>query len=126
MEDPQPRRLLPSPHTTTPQHTWHHSDQVLLELIRGGSDFPQTRMPAFRQTLTDAETTAILECLKSNWGLQERAYQWQITWQEGSVTPGPRRPARPGLPGPLPAPGALWRWPGRGGASCRRRLASWR
>jgi hypothetical protein len=64
MEDPQPRRLLPSPHTTTPQHTWHHSDQVLLELIRGGSDFPQTRMPAFRQTLTDAEITAILEYLK--------------------------------------------------------------
>lgn len=71
----------PPPHDSS-GHTWHHSDHVLLTLIRDGSDFPQTRMPSFDQNLSDAEITAILEYLKSRWGPEERAYQWQITWQE--------------------------------------------
>ncbi len=71
----------PPPHDSS-GHTWHHSDEVLNTLIRDGSDFPQTRMPTFGQTLSDQEITAILEYLKSRWGPEERAYQWQITWQE--------------------------------------------
>jgi mono/diheme cytochrome c family protein len=39
-------------------------------------------MPTFGQTLSDEEITAIVEYLKSRWGAEERAYQWQITWQE--------------------------------------------
>ena len=43
----------PPPHDST-GHTWHHSDEVLITLIRDGSDFPQTRMPTFGQTLSAA------------------------------------------------------------------------
>ena len=71
----------PPPHDSS-GHTWHHSDRLLITLIRDGSDFPQTRMPTFGQTLGDDEISAILEYLKSKWGPEERAYQWQITWQE--------------------------------------------
>ena len=46
MEDPQtPTAPTLSPPHDSSGHTWHHSDQILLELIRGGSDFPQARMP---------------------------------------------------------------------------------
>ena len=71
----------PPPHDST-GHTWHLSDQVLLELVRDGSDFPQTRMPSFADTLSDDQIIAILEFIKSQWGPQEQAYQWLITWQE--------------------------------------------
>lgn len=79
---PNPDGSYPPPPHDSSGHTWHHSDQVLLGLIRDGSDYPQTRMPSFGRTLSDEEITAILEYLKSNWGAQERAYQWQITSQE--------------------------------------------
>jgi mono/diheme cytochrome c family protein len=62
-------------------HTWHHADDLLLDLIATGSDFPQTKMPAFGQQLTDQEILAILEFVKTWWGPEERAFQWQVTWQ---------------------------------------------
>ena len=34
------------------------------------------------ELLSNEEITAIIEYLKSVWGPEERAYQWQITWQE--------------------------------------------
>lgn len=71
----------PPPHTNE-GHTWHHSDQLLLELIANGSSFPQTRMPAFGEQLTDEEISAIITYMKTWWGPEERAFQWQITWQE--------------------------------------------
>lgn len=62
-------------------HTWHHADDLLLDLIAKGGDFPQTKMPAFGQQLTDGEILAILEYIKTWWGPEERAFQWQVTWQ---------------------------------------------
>jgi mono/diheme cytochrome c family protein len=50
------------------------SDGVLLALIRDGSDFPQTGMPLFGQTLNQEEIAAIIEYLKSEWGPEERVY----------------------------------------------------
>lgn len=34
----------PPPHTNE-GHTWHHGDDLLLDLIANGSTFPQSRMP---------------------------------------------------------------------------------
>ncbi|MDP3984853.1 MAG: cytochrome c, partial [Acidimicrobiia bacterium] len=79
---PNPDGSYPPPPHDSSGHTWHHSDQTLLELVRAGSDFPQTRMPAFENVLTDDDVGAILEYLKANWGPDEREYQRQVTEQE--------------------------------------------
>jgi hypothetical protein len=39
-------------------------------------------MPEFAGRLSEDEVRAIIEFLKSEWGEQERTYQWQIAWQE--------------------------------------------
>lgn len=70
----------PPPHDSS-GHTWHHSDRILMEIISDGSDFPQSRMPAFGGRLDD-DIAAILEFIKSNWGSEERSYQRQVTEQD--------------------------------------------
>lgn len=71
----------PPPHDGS-GHTWHHSDATLVELIQNGSGFEQSRMPQFAGRLSEEQVLAVLEYLKSHWGDQERAFQWQITQQE--------------------------------------------
>ena len=78
----------PPPHDSS-GHTWHHSDRVLLEIIRDGSDFPQSRMPTFDDKLTDDDIEAILDFFKENWGPEERAYQQQVTEQDQGQSPEP-------------------------------------
>lgn len=76
------RRLLSTPPHDSSGHTWHHPDRVLIEIIRDGSDFPQSRMPAFGDQLDDEDIEAILEYIKTSWGQEERDYQDQITRQD--------------------------------------------
>lgn len=71
----------PPPHDSS-GHTWHHSDSVLMEIIRSGSDLPESRMPAFGDRLTDEDIEAILEYIKTSWGAREKAFQNQVTEQE--------------------------------------------
>ncbi len=71
----------PPPHDSS-GHTWHHPDRVLIEIIRDGSDFPQSSMPAFADQLTDDDIEAIIEFIKTSWGPQEMAYQNQVTEQD--------------------------------------------
>ena len=71
----------PPPHDSS-GHTWHHSDQILLEIIRDGSAFPQSRMPSFGDRLSDEEILTILEFFKANWGPEEREYQRQVTEEQ--------------------------------------------
>ncbi len=70
----------PPPHDAT-GHTWHHGDDLLVEIILVGSDFPQSRMPAYAGVLSEDETLAILDYFKSLWGPTEREIQWNITWR---------------------------------------------
>ncbi len=73
--------LPPPPHNSS-GHTWHHADAQLTGIIANGNpDFPGTRMPAFRQQLSEEEMLAVLEYIKTWWGPQERDFQWQVTWQ---------------------------------------------
>ncbi|MEX1134465.1 MAG: cytochrome c [Acidimicrobiia bacterium] len=71
----------PPPHDSS-GHTWHHPDRVLFEMIRDGSDFPQSGMTAFGGRLNDEDIEAILAFIKSKWGPEERAYQQQVTGQD--------------------------------------------
>lgn len=72
------------PHDET-GHTWHHPDSVLLDSIRlggerlGGTMTGMSNMPAFSQTLTDDEITAVLTYIKSTWSDDIRLTQWEQT-----------------------------------------------
>ncbi|MGI8515523.1 MAG: c-type cytochrome [Acidimicrobiia bacterium] len=76
---PNPNGSYPPPPHDSSGHTWHHPDQLLLELIRDGLDIPESRMPPFGDVLSDDEIMAIIEFLKANWGPEERGFQWQVT-----------------------------------------------
>lgn len=60
-------------------HTWHHSDEQLLRIVRDGlaaiAPGYQTDMPAFRGTLSDQEIVAILDYIKQTWPDREREVQ---------------------------------------------------
>ena len=72
--------LPPPPHDNS-GHTWHHADAVLIEIIRnGGNPAYGSRMPAFRDALTEEQITAILDFIKSKWGKEERELQWWMTF----------------------------------------------
>lgn len=75
----------PAPPHDSSGHTWHHPDSLLLEIIRDGVDLPQSRMPTFGDRLSDEEILAIIEFLKSNWGEQERSFQWEVTQRENGA-----------------------------------------
>ncbi len=70
----------PPPQDST-GHTWHHPDGLLLEIVRDGSAIPIAVMPTFGDVLTDDQIGDVLQFIKSHWGDQERAFQWEITWQ---------------------------------------------
>ncbi|MCL1599040.1 MAG: c-type cytochrome [Actinomycetia bacterium] len=71
----------PPPHDAS-GHTWHHPDQLLTRLIQDGGSSPDSVMPAFGGKLTDREIASILDYFKSNWGPDEREFQWMVTWQD--------------------------------------------
>ncbi len=75
----------PPPHDST-GHTWHHADDVLAAIVLTGYDFPvpESRMPQFAGTLTEDDVRAILEFIKTSWGPDERAYQWEQTVRDGA------------------------------------------
>lgn len=73
--------LKPPPHDSS-GHTWHHGDPTLLAIIANGGGFPETKMPAFGDKLTDAEMVAILEFIKTSWGPDEREFQREATVRE--------------------------------------------
>lgn len=64
--------FLPAPPHDETGHTWHHPDQVLIDLTRhglepfAGPDY-RSRMPAYDDILTDREIVAVLSYIKSRW-----------------------------------------------------------
>lgn len=69
----------PAPPHDSSGHTWHHSDDLLVDLVANGSDFAQSRMPAFGDRLDDDEIIAILEYIKTWWGPDELAFQREVS-----------------------------------------------
>ncbi len=66
-------------------HTWHHSDAVLLEVIRlGGARLTEdiggtSNMPAYGEVLSEAQIRAVLTYIKSTWPEESREIQWEQT-----------------------------------------------
>lgn len=78
--------LMPAPPHDASGHTWHHSDQQLLRIVRDGlasiSPGYRTSMPAFGSVLTDREILSILDYFKSVWPEREREFQASRTRAE--------------------------------------------
>ena len=71
-------RLPAPPHDET-GHTWHHSDEQLLVIVRDGlaaiAPGYETDMPAFGPKLSDHEILAVLDYIKQSWPDREREIQ---------------------------------------------------
>ncbi len=80
-----PDGSLPSPPHDSSGHTWHHADELLMSIIlNGGDPSYNSKMPAFKDKLTEDESKAVLEFIKSKWGREEREFQWWITARPNS------------------------------------------
>jgi mono/diheme cytochrome c family protein len=69
--------LKAPPHDET-GHTWHHADELLFRVTKFGTakalnleDF-QSNMPAFEDTLSDADIVAVLSWIKAQWPVEIR------------------------------------------------------
>ena len=79
-KQPLPDGSFPPPPHDSSGHTWHHPDSLLLAIVaEGGYPAYNSKMPAFRDELTEQEQRAVLEFIKSKWGEDEREFQWWIT-----------------------------------------------
>ena len=74
-----PNGRLPAPPHDETGHTWHHSDEQLLVIVRDGlaaiAPGYVTDMPAFGGRLSDQEIMAILDYIKQSWPEREREIQ---------------------------------------------------
>lgn len=71
---------LPPPPHNSDGHTWHHTDALLHQIVSQGSGPSYNgTMPAFGETLTEAQIWAALNFIKSKWGKDEREFQWWMT-----------------------------------------------
>ena len=96
---PGPDGLHPAPAHDDTGHTWHHPDRVLFEVITNGMSDPlrpeaPLRMPAFGEQLSEEETGAVVEYLKSLWSEEHLRWQWEVTLEDSATTP-PGTPASP-------------------------------
>jgi mono/diheme cytochrome c family protein len=73
---------LPPPPQDSSGHTWHHSDDVLISIIANGGDPSYSKMPAFKDMISETEIVAVLNFIKSSWGLKERQFQWWLTTRD--------------------------------------------
>ena len=66
-----PNGRLPAPPHDATGHTWHHSDRQLFDMVKNGtaSMLPgyETDMPAYKETLSDADIWAVLSFIESTW-----------------------------------------------------------
>ena len=78
-------RMPAPPHDET-GHTWHHSDQALFAITKGGIEAVvpgyESEMPAFDGILNDEEIKAVLAYIKSTWPERQRNFQAEITANE--------------------------------------------
>lgn len=79
---------LPAPPHDVSGHTWHHPDQVLLDITRNGlvpgrtaPDGYQSDMPGFADKLSDPDIRAVLAYIKRSWPADALRAQKEITEQ---------------------------------------------
>ncbi len=72
---------LPAPPHDGSGHTWHHPTPVLVEIIKFGLVPPHapegyvSDMPAFKDTLSDAQIAAVLSFIQSRWNAEVRSFR---------------------------------------------------
>lgn len=71
--------LYPAPPHDDSGHTWHHADDLLMQIVREGGTRNSTAMPGFGAQLSNTEIQSILTYIKSTWGRDEREFQWWVT-----------------------------------------------
>ena len=78
---------LPAPPHDQNGHTWHHPDDVLIRLTKEGvakavglTDYASS-MPAFGESLSDADIVAVLSWIKSRWSPEIQAHHDEINRQ---------------------------------------------
>ncbi|MEZ5644637.1 MAG: cytochrome c [Burkholderiaceae bacterium] len=83
----RPDGRLPAPPHDETGHTWHHPDELLVQITRDGvakaaglEDYVSD-MPAYGGTLADGDIVAVLSWIKSRWPAQARASQEKINRQ---------------------------------------------
>ncbi len=82
-KQPLPDGSFPPPPHDSSGHTWHHPESLLLAIIADGGDPAyNSKMPAFKDKLSDQERRAVLEFIKSSWGKNEAEFQWWMTATE--------------------------------------------
>lgn len=74
----------PAPPHDSSGHTWHHSDQLLFEIVKDGggrynSPAFKSRMLAWGDKLSDDEIRAVLAYIKGMWGPTESEAQREAT-----------------------------------------------
>ena len=73
-------RLPAPPHDDT-GHTWHHPMPMLQEIVKFGLVPPNapegyvSDMPAFKNSLDDAQIAAVLSFIQSRWSAESRAFR---------------------------------------------------
>ena len=72
---------LPAPPHDASGHTWHHADQLLLEIVKNGGSMPNSQMPGYADTLSEDDMIASLAYIKTFWSERELAFQHQVTEQ---------------------------------------------
>uniref|UniRef100_UPI003F491B10 c-type cytochrome n=1 Tax=Cupriavidus taiwanensis TaxID=164546 RepID=UPI003F491B10 len=83
-----PSGRMPAPPHDASGHTWHHPDAVLFAITKNGlvagvtapADYVSD-MPAFGQSLSDADIIAVLAYIKSTWPRKLAAAQQEVTEQ---------------------------------------------
>ena len=77
-----PNGRLPAPPHDATGHTWHHSDRQLFDMVKNGtaSMLPgyETDMPAYKETLSDADIWAVLSFIESTWAPNIRERQQRM------------------------------------------------
>ena len=75
---------MPAPPHDDSGHTWHHPDTILFGIVKFGLAPPygppgyQSDMPAFGNTLSDAEIRSVLAYIKSRWSPRAQDAQARI------------------------------------------------
>lgn len=84
-----PNGRLPAPPHDESGHTWHHPDDMLVDIVKNGlvpgRTAPpgyQSDMPAFGNTLSDNDIVAVLAYIKSTWPTKALDFQKDRTLQQ--------------------------------------------
>jgi mono/diheme cytochrome c family protein len=87
-----PNGRVPAPPHDASGHTWHHTDRVLVDIVKRGTaaivgNGYESDMPGFGNVLTDEEITAIIDYIKSTWPERMQASQESRTLADEQAQP---------------------------------------